>query len=112
MFVFWSSIERDSVSIVLGIFFFRCRLFSCCRVWSGKSGKIMWRWSVVCQVLYNSIRRLLILAVSQHTSHLPPVVISVTGADVYNIFLILVLVLGCERVGDLIYWSRIIRVRF
>jgi hypothetical protein len=90
------------VSIVLGILF--AVDFSCCRVyWNGKSGKIMWRWPVVCQVLYNSVCRLLILAASQHTSHLPPVVISVTGADVYNIFFFLVQKFWVVNgVGDLI----------
>jgi hypothetical protein len=38
VFVFWSSIERDSVSIVLGIFFCTVDCSHVARVWSGKSG--------------------------------------------------------------------------
>ena len=68
----------------------------------------MRRWSVVCQVLYNSVCRLLILAVSHHTFRPPsPVVISVIGADVYNIFFFVVQKFWVvDGVGDLIYWKQ------
>jgi len=68
----------------------------------------MRRWSVVCQVLYNSVCRLLILAVSHHTFRPPsPVLISVIGADVYNIFFFVVQKFWVvDGVGDLIYWKQ------